>query len=309
MKIENIELKNYRNYENLKIDFSPNINVLIGKNAQGKTNMLEAIFFVAIGKSLRTNKENELIKWGENSAYIKTQIEKKYSKRTIEIFLTNGAKKTVKINKMPIKRIGELLGELRCVYFSPDELKLIKESPEDRRRFMDIDISQTSKTYFYLLGKYDKILSMRNKLLKNYKDKIKITKTSKKYKLLDDNTNLNMFEELKSMLEIYNEQLSETASKIVVFRQNFVNELSPFAAKTHLFLTSNTETIKINYTTDIDLSVGNFEELCKNYKENFKEKLSDCILKDIYLGYTSIGPHRDDIEIFVNEIDVKNFGS
>ena len=166
MIVKEIEVKNYRNYSNLKLEFSPNVNVILGKNAQGKTNLLEAIFFTAIGKSLRTSKENDLIKWAENNAKIKTKIAKKFGESTIEIYLSLTDKKTVKINNIPIKRIGELLGELRCVYFSPDELKLIKESPEDRRRFMDIDISQTSKAYFYLLGRYDKILASNFNILK-----------------------------------------------------------------------------------------------------------------------------------------------
>lgn len=311
MKIKKIELNNYRNYSNLILEFSPYVNVIVGNNAQGKTNLLEAIFFSAIGKSLRTSKENDLIKWQESNARIKTEIEKKFGKSVVEIIFSISSKKTVKINNIPIKRIGELLGELRCVYFSPDELKLIKESPEDRRRFMDIDISQTSKTYFYLLGKYDKILASRNKLLKDYKDKIKIIKTSKSYKLLKDEQNIQKSEELKDMLEIYDIQLAETASRIIVYRQNFIESLAPYANKAHIFLSSNEESLICKYQTDFDLNTEEIELkekeklyniiLLELYKQNFE--------KDVYLSHTSIGPHRDDIEVLLNDIDVRNFGS
>ena len=206
--------------------------------------------------------------------------------------------------------MGELLGELRCVYFSPDELKLIKESPEDRRRFMDIDICQTSKSYFYLLGKYDKILASRNKLLKEYKDKIKIIKTPKNYKLVNDEQTKTVAEELKSMLYIYDVQLAEVASKIVLYRQNFVENLAPFCAKAHEFLTSNEESLKIEYQTDFELdsTLESSQKLTK-YNSVITELLNKNFEKDVYLAHTSIGPHRDDIKVLLNDIDVRNFGS
>ena len=311
MIVREIEVKNYRNYSNLKLEFSPNVNVILGKNAQGKTNLLEAIFFSAIGKSLRTNKENDLIKWSEEKAKIKTTISKKFGTSTVEIYLSLAEKKTVKINSIPIKRIGELLGELRCVYFSPDELKLIKESPEDRRRFMDIDISQTSKAYFYLLGKYDKILASRNKLLKDYKDKVKIIKTTKSYKLIKDEENLAKSEELKSMLDIYNIQLAEAASKIVVYRQNFIENLAPYATKAHEFLSSGEETLSCEYQTDFDLICEDIPlaEKQKIYNQKLLELYQSNYEKDVCLSHTSIGPHRDDIKVLLNGIDVRNFGS
>ena len=311
MIVKEIEVKNYRNYSNLKLEFSSNVNVVLGKNAQGKTNLLEAIFFTAIGKSLRTNKEHDLIKWSENSAKIKTTIAKKFGECTIEIILNLSEKKTVKINNIPIKRIGELFGELRCVYFSPDELKLIKESPEDRRRFMDIDISQTSKAYFYLLGRYDKILASRNKLLKDYKDKIKIIKTTKSYKLDKSEENLSKSNELKSMLDIYNVQLAEVASKIVVYRQNFIKKLAPYAAKAHEFLSSGEESLSSEYQTDFELNTEEISlaEKQKLYQQKLIDLYESSYEKDISLSHTSIGPHRDDIKVLLNGIDVRNFGS
>ena len=201
MKISSLKLKNYRNYNSIELSFSPATNILLGKNAQGKTNLLEAIFTCAIGKSMRASKDSEVIKWGEENAKIELEVVKNFGKSKIEIYFLKN-KKAIKINGLPIKRIGELLGELRCVFFSPDELKLIKESPEDRRRFMDIDLSQISKVYFNLLNKYEKIIRSRNKLLKDFKDKNSIKKS-----------NLEQFnlEDFKRMISVYNIQLAECA--------------------------------------------------------------------------------------------------
>ena len=170
MFIERLKLKNYRNYKEEVFDFSDGLNVIIGKNAQGKTNVLEAIFFSVIGKSFKTNKEKELIKWGENNSQIEGIFKRKYRDVKIEVLFDRNIKKNIKIDGLSIKRTGELLGHVNAVFFSPDELKLIKESPEERRRFLNIAISQTNKRYFYLLGRYEKVLANRNKLLKTSKD-------------------------------------------------------------------------------------------------------------------------------------------
>lgn len=309
MKVKSIKLNNYRNYSNIALEFSPNVNVVVGKNAQGKTNLLEAIFLTAIGKSLRTHKESDLISWGKENAKIETTIEKKYGTTKICIYLSGKTKKSIKINDISVKKIGELLGELRCVYFSPDELKLIKESPEDRRRFMDIAISQTSRPYFYLLSKYDKLLASKNKILKNYKDKIRIIKTPKSYKLLNEEQNQKLFEEVKNMLDIYNIQLAETASKIIVFRQNFITNLAPYAQKTHEYLTSNEETLSCEYQTDFELLAADKLTIQEEYKKTLLDLYEKNTEKDLFLGYTSIGPHKDDIDVKLNGIDVRSFGS
>ncbi|MGN1162533.1 MAG: DNA replication/repair protein RecF, partial [Christensenellales bacterium] len=189
-------------------------------------------------------------------------------------------KKTIKINGIAIHRIGELMGELPCVFFSPDGLKLIKESPEDRRRFMDIAISQTSKTYFYMLGKYEKVLDQRNKLLKS-------------------TTNL---ESIKNSIFIWNEQLSDIGSKIIVSRINFLNALSPYAELAHQYLTNNDETLSLSY-------MGTTGENQEQIKKSLLSSLEKNLEKDFKLGFTSFGPHRDDIKILVNDIDIKAYGS
>lgn len=293
MKVLSIKLLNYRNYSNINLKFSPHTNIILGRNAQGKTNLLEAIFTCAIGKSMRATKDNDIIKWNESDAKIELEVEKRFGKTKIEIYFFRSSKKAIKINGLPIKRIGELLGELRCVFFSPDELKLIKESPEDRRRFIDIGISQTSRTYFYLLGKYEKIISSRNKVLKDYKDK-----------------KINSLEDLKRMISVYNQQLSECAAKITIFRNNFVVSLAPYTQKSHAYLTNNAENLRIEYDGSFKfenklIEESRFEEL----KEKFIDLYEKHFEKDLSLGYTIIGPHRDDIKIKINDIDVRSFCS
>ena len=225
MTIKRLVLNDFRNYDSVSVDFDKGVNIIYGNNAQGKTNLLEAIYFCSIGKSMRTNKEREVIKMGKEIAKIKVEIAQNNIKRTIEIVFSKKNKKTIKINGIAIHRIGELMGELPCVFFSPDGLKLIKESPEDRRRFMDIAISQTSKNYFYLLGKYDKVLDQRNKLLKS-------------------SANLEI---IKNSVFIWNEQLADIGSKIIFSRINFLNALSPYAELAHTYLTNNDEKLNLSY--------------------------------------------------------------
>ena len=276
MEITKIELYNYRNYKNAEIDFKNGLNVVCGKNAQGKTNLLEAVYFCVVGKSFRASREKEVINLDSEISKIKVFIKKQIGNSTIEIIFSKKQKKTVKINGIPIKKISELLGEFNGVFFSPDELKLIKESPEDRRRFMDVDISQTSKEYFYLLNRYNQILQNRNKQLKS---------------------NLSI-KELKDIMQIWNEQLAECALKISKFRQNFVLTLAPFAKNAHSYLTDNSEDLTIEY-------VGVME----NSKQDIVAKLEKNLEKDLSLGYTSYGIHRDDIKVMINGIDVRTFGS
>lgn len=280
MKVESIELENFRNYKNLKVNFFDGVNIIKGNNAQGKTNLIEAIFLCSIGKSLRVKKDKQLINFNQENSKINIKIQKKYKKSIIFIYLSKKNNKTIKIDNIPIKRIGELLGEFNAVYFSPDELKLIKDSPEDRRRFFDIHLSQISKQYFYYLNRYEKILANRNKLLK-------------------ENTNK---ETIKETLSIWNSQLIEIGSKIIFERLKFVKNLSEYAEKSHNYLSSNNEKIKLEY------SGINFETL-EEIKTEFAKQISKSIEKDIKLGFTSVGPHRDDLKIFINDIDVRVFGS
>ena len=276
MEITKLQLYSYRNYLSCEVNFDSGLNVICGENAQGKTNLLEAVYFCVVGKSFRASREKEVINLNSDIAKIKVYIKKDIGESTVEIIFSRKQKKTIKINGIPIKKISELLGEFNGVFFSPDELKLIKESPEDRRRFMDIDISQTSKQYFYLLSRYNQILQNRNKQLK---------------------ANISLAD-LKNIMKIWNEQLSECALKIAKFRQNFVLTLAPYAKNAHSYLTDGKEDLSIEY-------VG----IKENTKQEIINALEKNLDKDLALGYTSYGPHRDDIKVSINNVDVRTFGS
>lgn len=276
MKVKEIQLFNFRNYKNVAVEFGDGLNVIEGKNAQGKTNLIEAVYFCAVGKSFRTSKEKDVIQWEKDISKIKIVLEKEIGKKVIEIIFSKNSKKTVKIDGIPISKIGELMGELNAVFFAPDELKLIKDSPEDRRKFMDIALSQTYKDYFYTLSKYNKLLQSRNKTLKSYTNE----------------------QTLKQMLNIYNLQIAELCLKIKKYRQKFIEKLNPYAKMVHEYITLKKETIDLIY---IGVEEETKEEILQKFNENFE--------KDVKLGYTSYGVHRDDIKVSVDGIDVRNFGS
>ena len=280
MKVKSLELNNFRNYDNLSISFEDGLNVVVGKNAQGKTNMLESIFLCAIGKSPRTSKEKEMIKWEKNKAKVELLVETKKGNKKIEFYIFDNTKKAIKINGFSLKKMGELMGELTCVYFSPDELKLVKDSPEERRKFMDISLSQFDKNYFYNLSKYNKVLMQRNKLLKDTKDK----------------------EVLLQTLPIWNEELALTGAKIIFDRLKFIRTLSKFSKEIHKDITSEKEDLSLSY-----LGISGDSE--KEIKEKLLIELEKNAERDIALGFTSVGPHRDDIKIMSNFIDVRTYGS
>lgn len=279
MKIKSLTLKDYRNYKEEKFYFSPTLNVLLGKNAQGKTNVLEAIFFTVIGKSFKTSKEKEAVRWGAQSAYVKAEYEKLYRDTKIELIFNDKSKKAVKVDGIAIHRMGELMGSANAVFFSPSELKLVKDSPEERRRFMNIDISQTDKKYFYLLGRYEKILANRNKLLK--------TSSS--------------FATLKETIDIWDRALCDVAAKIASARAKFIAALAPYAAMAHEYISGGSEKLEIRYS--------GFSESLDTYADDMAKALKKNLEKDFKLGYTSVGVHRDDIDIYLNGVEVKNYGS
>lgn len=281
MKIKQLKIKDFRNYESLKIEFDDKVNVFIGKNAQGKTNLLESIFYCCIGKSFKSCKDKDLINWNKESAHIKIDCEKKYRNIEVEVNLNKQQKKSIKINNLPIKRIGELIGEINIVFFSPQELRLVRESPEERRKFMDIDISQNNKRYFYQLSRYEKILANRNKLLK-------MSQT---------------IEVVKETIEIWDRALV-TAAKFIAFeRQKFVEQIIPYAQKAHSYISSGKENLSLVYKSGCGVSLD------ENFEKNLTKVLKKNLEKDFKLGYTSVGVHRDDIDIFLNETEVKSFGS
>ena len=269
MFIKDLTLKNYRNYKDAKFTFSNGINILTGDNAQGKTNCAEAIFYLCTGYSPRATRDKQVVKYGENSALVLGEAVSNYGNVSVEINFSLDGKK-IKVNGAPLNKIGELMGNVNAVFFNPGELKLIQESPEDRRRFMDISISQTSRNYFYALQKYRKILNQRNDLLKS-PDKNVAYET----------------------LPFWDIELSKYAEVIINERANFIKELSPLASKIHSEISGGIETLSITPEISFKATEGEIGV-------SFRTALLERIEKDIALGYTGVGPHRDDLKIKIN---------
>lgn len=282
--IKNLKLTNYRNYGNLDLDFSEKINIIYGDNAQGKTNILEAIFLCASGKSHRTQKFLELIQMGKNQNKIDLKLEKNNDIINVQMQFNKIEKRSLTINDIKIKKIGDLMGNLVAIFFSPDELKIIKGSPTERRRFIDITISQFKPRYFYALQQYNKIISQRNILLKEIIEK----------------------KDLIDTLDIWDSQLVETGSYIIKSRMEFIEKLNFFSNKKHNMLTNNLENLEIRY--EPSFSVGCDLDKTEIEKE-FLKKLKQYKHTDIKRGLTTMGPQRDDFLININNKDLRLYGS
>lgn len=279
MKIRLLSLKNFRNYAEEEFSFADGINILTGANAQGKTNAAEALFFLCTGYSPRANRDKLVIKYGEECAEVNGRAESAYGSVSVRMLFYANDKKRVFINGVETLKIGELLGNINSVYFNPSELKLVQESPEDRRRFMNISLSQTSKNYFYALQRYNKILSQRNNLLK----------TPDSYLI-------------RETLPVWDAQLVKYAAVIIKARNAFLTDLAPIAEEKHAFLSGGTETLKMK--TESGYS-GETDEIAAALKKDLEQAID----KDARLGFTTIGPHRDDIKFMLNGADARVFGS
>lgn len=278
MKINRLELNNFRNYAYTKTDFNEGLNFVVGSNAQGKTNLLESIYLLSVGKSPKNSKEKQLIKFNQTKAKVAVSFHTIAGVKTIEMYLDKTDKKSIKVNNLNILKLTELVGTLSVVYFSPDELKLIKDVPEDRRNFLDISISQFDKAYLYDLMKYNRILKMRNQILKSF-----------------DSTEVKV-----EQLKLFTPQLIDTAEKIIKKRLNFIEKIKNIAKNIH-------KTITLTENLDISYSYSLKENL--SIKEDLVEQFNNSIEKELELGYTSIGPHRDDIIFKINDLDCKHFAS
>lgn len=281
MFIKSLQLINFRNYDELYLDFNKHINLLIGSNGQGKTNILEAIYLLSLGKSFRTNKDKELIKFEKENSYIGGLILKGERDNTIEIVVGKDSKKGVKINKVSIEKFSQFLGNFNVVIFSPEDLKLVKEGPKERRKFIDREISQIIPKYYHYISNYNKILFQRNKLLKsNY---------------IDEN-----------LLDVYDEELSNYAAYIYLQRRKFISKIELLSNETHKKMTNGTENLNIKYINQINITSDD------DYKE-LKNKLIESLTKsrdiDKYNKTTKIGPHKDDLEILINGLEVRLYGS
>ena len=273
MHINKVELHNFRNYENQEIKLKKNINVFYGDNAQGKTNILEAIFLCAFGKSFRTTREKELIKLGEENARIKVEYSKKDRDGNILICISD--KKQILVNGVKIKKLSELLGKINIVIFTPDDINILKGTPALRRRFLDMMIGQLRPNYVYTLNLYLKTLEQRNNYLRQIRE---------------ENKNENM-------LEIWDEKLSEYAVNIYNYRKEFIDKINNKIKNIHNEITENKEEIEIDYIAE-----------SKN-KEEYLSLLKQRRKLDIIKGFTTKGIHRDDFVIYINNKRLDIYGS
>ncbi|MGE5633455.1 MAG: DNA replication/repair protein RecF [Caulobacteraceae bacterium] len=283
MQIKKIYLKNYRNYESLDIDLNSGINIFYGQNAQGKTNIIESVYLASTGKSHRTQKDSELIRWNSQDARVKIEFEKDNADKTVDIYLNKGFKKQVKMNGVRLNKIGELIGNLNTVIFSPDHMKIIKEGPVERRRFTDIILSQVKPGYYYNLIQYLKVLEQRNNLLNEAKINYNSLKT----------------------IDIWNEQLVFFGTKLIISRSNFIDDINKFAADTHDKISNGREKLELRYNASID-NTGKSESEIKEYFTETLNKFKDI---DLRRGVTHKGPHRDDLLFFINDMEVKTYSS
>lgn len=278
MKITKLELTNFRNYSSASIEFDDGVNFVVGKNAQGKTNMLESLYLLSVGKSPKNSKEKQLIKFDQERAKIEVDFETKAGNKNIKMYLDKSNKKAIKINNLNILKLTELVGILSVVYFSPDEMKLIKEVPEDRRNFLDVSISQFDKTYLYNLLRYEKVLKQRNAILKS----------------------LNSTQTKIEQLKLFTPQLIEIAEKIIEKRIQFIEKLKIFAKNIH-------KTITIDENLDIEYSYKKPENI--SVKQDLQNQFEKSLTKELELGYTCVGPHRDDMIFKINGLDCRQFAS
>ena len=280
MKVEKAFLENYRNYISEEITFREGLNVVCGSNAAGKTNLMESIFVAAIGRSPRTKNDKELIRMGENKAYIHLDIEKKFRSHRINVEIDRSEGKVVNVDGAKISRLGELIGLLTVVYFSPDELTMIKEAPQERRRFMDLSLSQESKPYYVMLGKYNGLLAQRNKLMKT-----------------------TDFAEFTTTAFIWEKQMAEAAADIVMKRREFIEKIGRSADEYHRRIAGEGEDVTLVYEPCVE------GETREEIKQAILLKLEESHEKDYELGYTTVGVHREDFNITSKGIDLRKFGS
>jgi len=281
--LKDLLLVNFRNYDKLELSFDSNLVLFVGRNGQGKTNILESIFLCCTGRSHRTSRDKELVKWQSEGALVRIGVEKSVGDSRIEIHLKSSEKKRILINAVNIARIGELMGHLNSVIFSPEDMKLVKEGPVERRRFMDMELSQIRPRYFYYLQQYNRILNHRNNLLKEIRFKGSLRKT----------------------LPVWNMQLAEAGSNIIEQRHGFCISLNSIAGEIHRNISHGTEKLALSYRPSIPYKSA----ARKDILEAFIAELEAREQEDIERGSTGRGCHRDDISISINGADVRIYGS
>jgi DNA replication and repair protein RecF len=280
--LASLQLNSFRNYEGLQVSFSPGLNVIYGDNAQGKTNLLEAIYVLATGKSHRTSRDQELIQDGAPALNARATVVRKTGDMSLELMLGHETRKQVKINGVAEKKIAYLVGNLAAVLFSPDDLQLLKGSPSGRRRFLDIELSQISQTYLYHLMSYNRTLAQRNTMLKQAS--------------VDP-----------ALLAIYDEQLLASGAQLVVRRAQAIQRLSAIAAQYHGMLAEGREALRLAYQSQgaEPGQTPDAAEVTERLHSQFQQRHREELRRQV----TLVGPHRDDIGFWINEKDARLYGS
>lgn len=274
MYVESLELKNFRNYDRISLTFDQGTNVLYGDNAQGKTNLLEAIYVCGTTKSHKSSRDGELIRFGEEEAHMRLFFNKDGISHKIDMHLRKNGKKGVAIDGMPIRRAGDLFGMMNLVFFSPEDLNIIKHGPKERRRFLDSELCQLDKMYYSELAQYNRILLQRNALLKD----------------------IPFSRSLIPTLDVWDEQLAASGIHLIRERRKFTDDLNRIVEGIHENLTSGREKIEIVYEPNAG-------------EEDIGDSLRQSRDRDLKLKTTSVGPHRDDLRVLVNGIDIRHYGS
>ena len=284
MKLTNLQLQNFRNYESVQLEFTDGVHVFIGENAQGKTNLMESIYALAMTKSHRTTNDKELIGWNKEFATIKGTVEKTATKTNLELQFSKKGK-IAKVNYLEQKRLSSYLGNLNVILFAPENLTLVKGSPQNRRKFVDMELGQMSSLYLYDLVEYNRVLKQRNTYLKQLAIKKK---------------------QPDEYLDVLSEMLSELASKIVFHRLDFMKQLEALAIPIHDQLSLGREQFSVSYQATIPLEDGLTPSQMKEiYIDQFKKNQT----READQATTLIGPHRDDLIFYLNEVPVQTYGS
>ena len=274
MILKSVELSNFRNYESLHMEFDKGTNILYGDNAQGKTNILESVYISGTTKSHKGSKDREMIRFGCEESHIRTIVEKNGLDYQIDLHLKKNRSKGIAINRIPIKKASELFGILNLVFFSPEDLNIIKNAPSERRRFLDMELCQLDKVYLFHLSKYNKILNQRNKLLKDIQFRPDLTDT----------------------LPVWDMQLAECGKNIIRIRTDFVKHLNEIVGRIHKNISGNKEELILRYEPD-------------TLDSELEQKLVSLRERDLKFGQTTAGPHRDDLSFFIGDVDIRRFGS
>ena len=283
MYIKNIKIKDFRNYEVLDLEFNEKVNIIMGSNAQGKTNLMEAIYISSFGRSFRTSKDTDMVRFNTDQANVKMEFHKDLGDLDIEILISKDHKKIIKVDGIKIKKTSQLLDNVYIVIFSPDDLKIVKDEPEKRRKFIDKELCQIKPSYYSDLSNYKKVLLERNTYLKE----------------------INVDPDL---IDIWDRQLAKYGASIMIKRNEFINKISLISCDIQKGITNNKESLTIKYDPNISFNYD-----IKEQERIFYDILKRSFENDLRMRTTTRGPHKDDLDFFIknedNTINVRNFGS